>query len=196
MNETVTNNYPEGTFFHETVVEELNAAKNQAYSERNKCVVAMASMAQRLGHTVGIAYHDPNDEAWDPEWRTILVIELPTGQVTWHLHDSEKELLSQFQELPDHEWDGHTTEEKYKRLLAYGYLRDELREKGKQKQPFIKFTLIDGEPLYFSLDTVIESISGHKKGDEQHTVIVTKNIQYEVQGSPEDILVALYSHPG
>lgn len=66
----------------------------------------------------------------------------------------------------------------------------------KQKQPFIKFTLIDGEPLYFSLDTVIESISGHKKGDEQHTVIVTKNIQYEVQGSPEDILVALYSHPG
>ncbi len=61
---------------------------------------------------------------------------------------------------------------------------------------FIKLILIDETPLYLNRNAVIESISGHKKGDEQHTVIVTKNIQYEVQGSPEDILVALYSANG
>lgn len=59
------------------------------------------------------------------------------------------------------------------------------------RKPFIKFTLIDGEPLYFSMDTVIESISGHKKCAEQHAVIVTKTIRYEVKESPEEVMAAL-----
>lgn len=101
------------------LVDELEEQKNNAYSERNNCVVGLALLARDLGYKVGIAQHDPNDTEWEDDWRNILVIELPTGQVTWHFHDSEMHMLYSFGALEGYEWDGHTTEEKYRRLLEY-----------------------------------------------------------------------------
>ena len=84
-------------------------AKDTAYSERNALVAFIASMYPScLARHVG----DP----WEDDWRWIVFIDLPTGQVSWHIHDSE---LPQFDRLPRDrhaEWDGHTTEEKYARL--------------------------------------------------------------------------------
>lgn len=85
------------------------------YAERNRCVGAIARMAQRLGWTVGLGYHtDPN---WEDDWRNIVYIDTPRGQISWHFHDSEKPL---FDWMPpyDGDWDGHTTDEKYERLAA------------------------------------------------------------------------------
>lgn len=104
-----------------TEIQRLTQAKDSAYAERNKCVVGLAIMAQKLGYPAFTAIHPIEDESWEDVWRTILVIELPTGQVTWHFHDSEKPLLTGLPSASeigiDYKWDGHTTEEKYKRLL-------------------------------------------------------------------------------
>lgn len=97
----------------------LKGAKDGAYAERNKCVVGLALLARDLGFKVGLARHPEEDTEWEDDWRNIVVIELPTGQLTWHFHDSEMHMLYSFCRLEGHEWDGHTTEEKYRRLLDY-----------------------------------------------------------------------------
>jgi hypothetical protein len=99
---------------------DLVAAKDNAYAERDKCLVLIALMAQRLGLTTGIGLHvDKPDEDWDTEWRNILFIDLPTGQVSWHIHDSETHWFY-FVGAYSGEWDGHTTDEKYQRVLEPG----------------------------------------------------------------------------
>jgi hypothetical protein len=98
----------------------LRETKDKAYAERNKLVAALAHILSRNGYKVGIAYHDPNDKDWENDWRTIVVIETPlNGQMTWHFHDSEKHLLEGLPKLENYKWDGHSTEEKYKRLLDF-----------------------------------------------------------------------------
>jgi hypothetical protein len=100
----------------------LESQKNNAYSERSKVVAALARLINAnvwFKACVGVAQHDPNDTTWESDWRTILVIELPTGQITWHFPDSEKSLLEGLPVIDNYQWDGHTTEEKYKRLLNF-----------------------------------------------------------------------------
>lgn len=95
---------------------EVTAQKDGAYAERNKVLVLLAATATQLGWRVGVGRHPESDTKWEKDWRTILFIDLPTGQASWHFHDSEAHLLSGFPEYPDR-WDGHTTEEKYERVL-------------------------------------------------------------------------------
>jgi hypothetical protein len=112
-------------FAAEKEMNSLREAKDNAYAERSKVLAAFAHLLSRnvfRDITVGITQHDPNDKDWEDNWRTILVIELPTGQVTWHFPDSEKHLLDGLPEIKDYKWDGHSTEEKYKRLLEYTQL--------------------------------------------------------------------------
>lgn len=94
----------------------LKETLEAVYAERNQCVVALAKMALRVGLTAGVAQQDPNEE-WDPDWRNIIFIDLPTGQVSWHMHDSESHL---FTALPRYmgKWDRHSTQVKYERLAA------------------------------------------------------------------------------
>lgn len=112
---------------------DLRTRKDGAYTERNKCVALIAKMATALGLKVGLAQHDPNDKSWDEEWRTIIFIDLPSGQVSWHFHDSHKWLL---EGLPIYEgiWDGHSTDVKYERVLAPGdfYGSHKLRKRDKR----------------------------------------------------------------
>lgn len=103
----------------ETLVKDLEIAKNDAYRERNLCVAGLAAMARLLGYRVGIADHQPQEgEEWDDEWRNVLFIDLPTGQVSWHLHISEWDNFSHLPAYPD-AWDGHDTPEKYQRLQSF-----------------------------------------------------------------------------
>lgn len=97
---------------------------NAVYDERNRCVAAMTCMAMTRGWLTWLGKHEPaNDPTWDKEWLNVVFIELPTGQVSWHIHDRD---LPLFAHLPHAQppyiegdatrWDGHSTEEKYKRL--------------------------------------------------------------------------------
>ena len=97
-------------------VAELTATKDGAYKERNQVVALLARMwcREELGKA-GLARHDENDASWEKDWMNIVIIDLPTGQVSWHFHDSDMPL---FVGLPDYpgKWDGHSTPEKYRRV--------------------------------------------------------------------------------
>jgi hypothetical protein len=78
-----------------------NADARQSYTERYHYVISAMSLAEACGYRVGVRI-DPAE----PEW-PVFYIELPTGQVSWH--------------MPQHteEWDKHTTKEKYRRIESY-----------------------------------------------------------------------------
>jgi hypothetical protein len=92
--------------------------RNDAYAERNQVVIGFARACLALGLPVFMAKHDPADTSWEDDWRNLIVIELPTGQITWHFHDSEAHLWA---DLPtgEHQWDGHDTPEKYRRVNTW-----------------------------------------------------------------------------
>jgi hypothetical protein len=94
-------------------VERLTSAKDGAYEERNRCVALIARMALSLGCRAGLAR--TAIEGWSEDWHGCVYIDLPTGQVSWHYHDSHGHL---FEGLPKYAapWDGHDTPEKYRRV--------------------------------------------------------------------------------
>lgn len=89
-------------------LKEMEARKDAAYLERNQVVAALAS-----AYPSGIAR--TAIEGWSEDWHGCVYIDLPTGQASWHYHDSQAHL---FAHLPSYtgSWDGHSTEEKYQRL--------------------------------------------------------------------------------
>lgn len=91
-------------------VRQLKDAKDQAYEERNRVVAALARLFPSGVARTAI-------EGWDPEWHGCVWLDLPTGQASWHYHDSQAYL---FEGLRPYRkgWDGHTTEQKYERLAA------------------------------------------------------------------------------
>ena len=92
-------------------VREITASKDGAYSERDQLVAALSKL-----FPAGLERHPDEDASWENDWRWIVFIDLPTGQASWHIHDSE---LSMFDHLPrftGRTWDGHSTPEKYARL--------------------------------------------------------------------------------
>jgi hypothetical protein len=99
-------------------LEKLEKAKDGAYRERNQLAAALARAAIAMGFRAGVGEHPEGDKEWEPDWRTILFIDLPTGQLSWHFHDSEWPLLAG---LPRYrgDYDGHSTAEKYRRLMSW-----------------------------------------------------------------------------
>ncbi len=99
---------------------DYRAERDAAYVERNRLVAALARLVISIGGSAWLADHrDVPGEDWDPEWRTVVFIEGPIGQLSWHLHDSDVPL---FDGLPRgaNTWDGHTTDEKYARVSQIG----------------------------------------------------------------------------
>lgn len=102
-------------------LESSAAGRDAAYHERNQVVAALATIAlYHNGWNVGIA-RTPID-GWDPGWFGCVYLNLPTGQCSWHYHDSEADL---FAHLPAYrgERDGHSTPVKYERLAALAEIR-------------------------------------------------------------------------
>lgn len=98
-------------------VAELEKQKNGAYSERNRLVSALSKVFPS-----SIERHPDDDLEWENDWRWIVFIDLPTGQATWHIHDSEIPLFKHL-EIKGRKWDGHTNDEKYARLNALAHPR-------------------------------------------------------------------------
>ena len=71
------------------------------YPARYILVLEALALAVESGYDAGIRI-DPVDPTWP-----VVYIELPTGQVSWH--------------MPEHKlpWDGHTTEDKYARIREF-----------------------------------------------------------------------------
>lgn len=93
--------------------ETLAKQKDAAYAERDNLVCALSKLFPST-----LERHPDSDKTWDNDWRWIVFVNLPTGQATWHIHDSE---LAMFDHLPRNTgaiWDGHTTPQKYLRLAA------------------------------------------------------------------------------
>lgn len=108
----------------ERTVDELIEQRDQAYDERNRCVAGMARLALDNGHAAWLGRHatDPRESAdnpWDPEWMNIVFIRLPTGQLSWHIHDSDLPLFGFLRRDETAVWDGHRTDEKYDRLHRF-----------------------------------------------------------------------------
>lgn len=74
---------------------------DQHYEARYMVVLIAMAMAYVAGLEAGFRL-DPAE----PDW-PVAYIELPTGQVSWHMPAHKRE------------WDGHTTEEKYERIRRY-----------------------------------------------------------------------------
>lgn len=79
---------------------------DSVYRERAHLV---AHLAASYPSTIGLT--DPAE----PDW-AVVTIELPTGQVSWHVSPDDYDLFKHVERSLDAVWDGHTTEEKYARL--------------------------------------------------------------------------------
>lgn len=94
-------------------VERERASKNGAYDERNRVVAVLASLFPS-----SLERHPDEDTTWENDWRWIVFVDLPTGQATWHIHDSHLPLFDHVTRFTGRKWDGHNTEAKYKRIEA------------------------------------------------------------------------------
>lgn len=76
------------------------------YAKRNECIWWAFAFAHGAGFRCGVGL-DPNEPGY-----VVVYIELPTGQVSWHVP------------VHDRPWDGHTTEQKYRRIEAFSVWHD------------------------------------------------------------------------
>lgn len=90
-------------------VADLETSKNGAYAERNKLVALLASLFPS-----SLERHDGAD--WEDDWRWVVFVDLPTGQVSWHIHDSELLHFSHVLRLQGRAWDGHSNDDKWSRV--------------------------------------------------------------------------------
>lgn len=81
-----------------------------AYTDRNQAALLAAHLARMLGMKTG--WHIDHIE---PEW-PVLFIELPTGQVSWHIPKAE---AGAYHPVWFDGWDGHTVEEKRRRIRQF-----------------------------------------------------------------------------
>ena len=125
---------------------ELEKAKNNAYWERNQLVAALSKLYPsnlskhpeddreweddwRTIVTIYIpcADYEQKIDSNDPHaiFHTGIDGDKVFYQLTWHIHDSDRPLFDHLSYAPikksnfgylNNEWDGHTTEEKYRRL--------------------------------------------------------------------------------
>lgn len=84
-------------------------ATEAVYRERHHLVAHLAVIYP----SVMMLNADPKE----PDW-PVLFIDLPTGQVSWHIAPADMDL---FRHVPvgNAEWDGHDVVEKYNRLDAH-----------------------------------------------------------------------------
>lgn len=92
-------------------------ARDIAYQERNRVAVLAAALARRLGMRVGV-YDDPAE--LDDRFAAVLQIDLPTGQVTFHLDAADEGWTifgPDWHMVPD--YDDHDEDERWDRISRF-----------------------------------------------------------------------------
>jgi hypothetical protein len=90
-------------------LEGAHTALREVYRERAHLVALLASMYPS---------HGGKFDQECPEW-LVVIIELPTGQVSWHISPDDEYLFEHVRRTWNNNWDGHTTALKYARVDAY-----------------------------------------------------------------------------
>lgn len=108
----------------ERQLEEAKERMNTIYKERNLVVLLAAKLAFESGHRAWLRKHPETDPDWDPKWMWIVFIEIPRGQLSWHIHESERSLFDFLPILQDEPWDGHTMDQKYGRIIHWPARRE------------------------------------------------------------------------
>ena len=93
------------------LIQKLKTDCNNAYLERNMLVAHLSKIYPSY-----LGKHEQSDKKWDPNWMNIVYINSPKGQLSWHFHKDLLYLFSHLEFKNGKNWDGHSTEEKYKRL--------------------------------------------------------------------------------
>lgn len=78
--------------------EKNEKSKNDAYHERDMLVCTLTKLFPAY-----LARHSEEEE-WEYDWRWIVYIDIPTGQVSWHIHDSERAMFDHL-EVKENNWD-------------------------------------------------------------------------------------------
>lgn len=127
----LSTNHEDGGRAATSELEQMRERKDAAYLERNQVVAALAKCFPSGVARTAI-------EGWSEDWHGCVYIDLPTGQASWHFHDSHAYL---FDGLPPYTdtWDGHDTPEKYARLaklapVALGGEKGEAVDRGELLQ--------------------------------------------------------------
>ncbi len=125
----------------EATLLECKKSKDDAYHERDMLVCALSKLFPSY-----LARHSEEDKEWENDWRWIVYINIPTKvkvvsgdqcnhvpqskwfetkneQVSWHIHDSEREMFNHL-EVKENNWDEHNTQRKYERLQALSSLTE------------------------------------------------------------------------
>lgn len=107
------------------VVTDLETQKNNVYLERNRLVAVLSKLFPSC-----IGKHDGDCE---PGWENIIYVSVPTPdgkltQVSWHIHESDLPMFAHLSVDKYVTWDGHSTEEKYKRLAEVPYDRSKIAD--------------------------------------------------------------------
>lgn len=90
----------------QATVDNTQGMLREVYRERARLVAFLASLYPcHVGHT------DPNE----PDWLVVMV-HTSAGQMSWHIAPEDADLFEWVVEMKPGDWDGHTTEEKYRRL--------------------------------------------------------------------------------
>ena len=123
---------------HLAALAAMQERKRVAYAERNQLVRALSKC-----FPAWLERHPDEDVEWEDDWRWIVFIQAPAGQMSWHIHDSELYWFSRLERRDGNSWDGHTTEEKYKRLADIEPLAAREVEVRKAEQERCAGTAID-----------------------------------------------------
>lgn len=94
---------------------------NEVYNERDRLVALISSL-----YPSHLARHEGED--WDDDWRNVVYIDTPEGQLSWHIANKEVPLFGHLI-TGENNWDGHTTEEKYNRIERLIKRNSSLKEK-------------------------------------------------------------------
>jgi hypothetical protein len=91
-------------------IQNLIDSRSDVYFERAMLLSALSKVfSSHLDHHKG--------KGWEDDYRTIVCIHFPTGQGTWHIHDTQVPFFNHLKyQVGETHWDGHTTQEKYERL--------------------------------------------------------------------------------
>lgn len=102
-------------------VARLEAERDQAYAERNRLVALVARLARELKMSVGL--RAASDAKPGDAFQRVALVELPTGQCSWHFPEREAAWFDGLGEAAA-PWDGHDTAVKHARIERYLVLAD------------------------------------------------------------------------
>jgi hypothetical protein len=86
--------------------------KNNAYWERNQLIDYLSKL-----YPSWVEKHPLEDSELEDDWRNVIFIDMPGGQCSWHIHDTELPNFEHLNFRSGNSWDGHTRHEKYERIM-------------------------------------------------------------------------------